>query len=185
MRKRQNFSYMPYLHELKEWDYTYDSTECIASLNTTRSKDFRDLAHCPNAVAWIVSHCNTVSDRERYVNELRRHIHVDIFGLCGNGRCESCPADNFNNPLCCAENIERDYMFYLSFENSISVHTDTRDHLKSTHLSQRTWTGNEKKYNVFLQEASNMYRQKIWAAINLLEPIEMYVTTTCFKQSIT
>ena len=56
---------MPYLHELKEWDYTYDSTECIASLNTTRSKDFRDLAHCPNAVAWIVSHYNTGSDRER------------------------------------------------------------------------------------------------------------------------
>ena len=119
VQKRQNFSYVPYLHELKEWDYTYDSTEFTASLNTTRSKEFHALAHRPNAVAWIVSHCNTGSGRERYVNELRKHIHVDIFGYCGNGGCESCPDGNLHNPLCCAENIERDYMFYLSFENSL------------------------------------------------------------------
>ena len=56
---------MPYFHELKEWDYPYDSTEFTASLNTTRSKEFRALAHRPNAVAWIVSHYNTGSDRER------------------------------------------------------------------------------------------------------------------------
>ena len=117
--KRQKFTYVPYLHELKEWDHTYDSAEFAASLKTKRSKDFRALAHRPRAVAWIASHCNTGSDRERYVNELRRHIQVDIFGLCGNGRCQNCPENNFHDPSCCADIIERDYMFYLSFENAL------------------------------------------------------------------
>ena len=36
---------------------------------------------------------------------------MDIFGTCGSGRCdEEC------------DHIERDYMFYLSFENSLCDH---------------------------------------------------------------
>ena len=31
-----------------------------------------------------------------------------MFGACGSGKCEDCPAT-----------VERDYMFYLSFENSL------------------------------------------------------------------
>ena len=35
-------------------------------------------------------------------------IQVDVFGACGSGKCEDCPVT-----------VERDYMFYLSFENSL------------------------------------------------------------------
>ena len=33
----------------------------------------------PGAVAWIVSHCDTESDREKYVEELKKHIQVGTF----------------------------------------------------------------------------------------------------------
>ena len=38
---------------------------------------------------------------------------VDIFGYCGSGRCDQ---------ECNHDVIERDYMFYLSFENSLCDH---------------------------------------------------------------
>ena len=58
--------------------------------------------------AWIVSHCNTSSERENYIRELRKYIPVDIYGKCGNLSCESDSE--------CMRNI-RNYKFYLSFEN--------------------------------------------------------------------
>ena len=58
--------------------------------------------------AWIVSHCNTSSERENYIGELRKYIPVDIYGKCGNLSCESDSQ--------CMGNI-RNYKFYLSFEN--------------------------------------------------------------------
>ena len=45
---------------------------------------FYALAHRPGVVAWIASHCNTISEREKYVNELIKHIQVDKFGGCSN-----------------------------------------------------------------------------------------------------
>lgn len=59
-------------------------------------------------VAWIVSHCNTLSRRESYVNEMQKYIAVDIFGKCGDKKCKNCYAE-----------IAQQYRFYLSFENSI------------------------------------------------------------------
>ena len=59
-------------------------------------------------VAWIVSHCNTSSERERYITELGTFIPVDIYGKCGNLSC--------GNHSECMGNI-RNYKFYLSFEN--------------------------------------------------------------------
>ena len=59
-------------------------------------------------VAWVVSHCDTHSEREKYVEELRKHIPVDVYGNCGEN---FCPGD-------CKGRIEKSYKFYLSFENS-------------------------------------------------------------------
>ena len=65
-------------------------------------------------VAWFVSHCNTSSRRETYVQELSKYIQVDIFGQCGNntvcqgGRPTRCSIDLINST----------YKFYLSFENA-------------------------------------------------------------------
>ena len=61
-------------------------------------------------IAWIVSHCHTTSDREGYVQELQKYISVDIFGNCGSHKCA-----HWN----CLESLSKNYMFYLSFENSL------------------------------------------------------------------
>ncbi|KAK2141749.1 hypothetical protein LSH36_1048g00010 [Paralvinella palmiformis] len=61
-------------------------------------------------VAWLVSHCNTSSQREIYVASLSEYISVDIYGNCGSYEC----ARNTS----CVEHLERNYKFYLSFENS-------------------------------------------------------------------
>jgi hypothetical protein len=70
-------------------------------------------------VAWIVSHCNTQSKRERYVEEMSQIAKVDVYGACGNLKCgPSNPIENDDNDSC-HEVISRDYKFYLSFENSL------------------------------------------------------------------
>ena len=67
-----------------------------------------DIKRKTKLVAWIVSHCDTDSEREKYVQELQKHIPVDIYGRCGN---KNCPKD-------CKRQVEKSYKFYLSFENS-------------------------------------------------------------------
>ena len=62
-------------------------------------------------VLWAVSNCITQSRRERYVEELKRHIKIDIIGKCGD---DSVCKDR-NNCL----DVYQKYKFYLSFENSL------------------------------------------------------------------
>ena len=40
-------------------------------------------------IAWLVSHCETNSEREKYAKELSRYIPVDVYGKCG----KDCPGD--------------------------------------------------------------------------------------------
>ncbi|KDR19067.1 alpha-(1,3)-fucosyltransferase 7-like [Zootermopsis nevadensis] len=59
--------------------------------------------------AIMVSNCGGRNKRWEYVKELRKHMPVDVYGACGNLRCEGhfakdCPGLN-------------DYKFYLAFEN--------------------------------------------------------------------
>ena len=61
-------------------------------------------------VAWVVSNCQTQSKRETYVEELKKHIDVDIYGSCGTLSC---------NKSTCFKMINSTYKFYLAFENSI------------------------------------------------------------------
>ncbi|XP_037527596.1 alpha-(1,3)-fucosyltransferase 7 [Rhipicephalus sanguineus] len=62
-------------------------------------------------VAWVVSNCRTPSRREDYVAELRKHVTVDVYGLCGNLQCPG-------REECFAHLGER-YYFYLSLENAV------------------------------------------------------------------
>ena len=62
------------------------------------------------AIVWFVSNCVTFSRREKYVEQLRRFIPVDIYGACG---------------IQCSTTVDRqchvdlhEYFFYLAFENS-------------------------------------------------------------------
>lgn len=63
-------------------------------------------------IAWFVSNCNPPNGRDRYVNELKKHIDVDVYGGCGDKQCPRFSGKECDNIL------NRDYKFYLSFENS-------------------------------------------------------------------
>ena len=62
--------------------------------------------------AWFVSSCNAKSKRQDYVKELQKYIDIEIYGECGDFKCEK------GNPEC-YEKLQNDYKFYLSFENSL------------------------------------------------------------------
>lgn len=66
-------------------------------------------------VVWIVSHCETQSKRESYVQELQKYIDVDIYGGCGK---KLCTERNKIMPTC-VQDVLNDYYFYLSFESSL------------------------------------------------------------------
>jgi alpha-1,3-fucosyltransferase len=70
----------------------------------------------PKMVAWMVSNCHTHSQREQYVEELSKSIPVDIYGQCGPLKCRRNEA---NGDEQCLNLLESQYLFYLSFENSI------------------------------------------------------------------
>lgn len=72
-----------------------------------------DLRFKTKPIAWFVSNCFTQSKREIYVKELTRFIQVDIYGQCGNLVCSRADHDR------CFLKVEREYLFYLSFENSL------------------------------------------------------------------
>ena len=67
---------------------------------------------------WLVSHCQTGSNRQKYVKIFQKYAQVDIFSK--GGRCggkDMCPREKNENV--CYDNIEKNYKFYFSFENSI------------------------------------------------------------------
>ena len=107
-------SFVPSIGDVGQWDHTFDSAAFLSSL-VSRPKGFRALARRPKGVAWIVSHCNSQSGREKYVNELSKHIEVDIFGSCGNLACSPL---NTPNPQSCSDHVNQNYMFYIAFENT-------------------------------------------------------------------
>ena len=74
-----------------------------SSISQTISKNVTN----KKPVAWLVSNCHTRSQRENYVANLSHYINVDVYGNCG-------PKDDE-----CPQYIQDNYMFYLSFENSV------------------------------------------------------------------
>lgn len=69
-------------------------------------------ANKTKAVAWFVSNCGARNNRLKYAKELGKHIQVDIYGACGT---KTCPRSQANN---CFKMLDREYKFYLAFENS-------------------------------------------------------------------
>ena len=82
-----------------------NQTTSTSSLNRTKGA-WKDKT---GWVAWVVSRCFTHSRREEYVNLLKKHIPVDVFGRCGSKLCDSD----------CFDRIAKDYRFYISIENSL------------------------------------------------------------------
>ncbi|XP_042888437.1 alpha-(1,3)-fucosyltransferase C-like [Penaeus japonicus] len=69
----------------------------------------------PRLIAWMSSHCSTVSKREEYVRELSRYIPVDKYGSCG----QRCDRRSPRKPLCWLDVLSRNYSFYLAMENNV------------------------------------------------------------------
>lgn len=63
-------------------------------------------------VAWFVSNCGARNGRLQFAHELQKYIDVDIYGFCGEYKCARSNAEK------CFEVLDRDYKFYLAFENS-------------------------------------------------------------------
>lgn len=107
------------------WSYRQDA-DIWEPVGTLRRSDkvkpityFKEVAKGKNTkkpVAWFASSCNVPSRRERYVQDLQKYIHVDVYGQCGNLTCPKSFA--------CLEMLTKKYFFYLSFENAIC-----RDHV--------------------------------------------------------
>ena len=77
-------------------------------------EDNKHLAAGKNrTAAWFVSHCATQARRELYTKKLQKHVDVDVYGKCGKLKC---PRDNEEK---CFRDMEQNYKFYLSFENSV------------------------------------------------------------------
>ena len=85
--------------------YYYDKRVTHANLNINYAQ------HKTKKIAWFVSNCNTMNNRMTYAKELQKYIGVDIYGGCGT---KSCP----RNIRSCFDMLNKDYKFYLSFENS-------------------------------------------------------------------
>ncbi|XP_064480212.1 glycoprotein 3-alpha-L-fucosyltransferase A-like [Ornithodoros turicata] len=63
-------------------------------------------------VAWFVSNCFVSKWRLEYANELGKHVQVDIYGQCGTLKCDR------HDQKRCLDMLDKDYKFYLSFENA-------------------------------------------------------------------
>lgn len=66
--------------------------------------------HKTKQVAMFVTNCNTDNGRLQYARELGLFISVDVYGKCGD--FETTESNNF------LQILDRDYKFYLAFENS-------------------------------------------------------------------
>ncbi|GFR86375.1 alpha-(1,3)-fucosyltransferase 6-like [Elysia marginata] len=76
-------------------------------------QDYVSIAKSKTRTATMfASHCKPPSGRDTYVQEMQKHIDVDIYGACGTLRCPK--SDN----AVCDQKINTTYKFYLSFENS-------------------------------------------------------------------
>ncbi|CAL1537365.1 unnamed protein product [Lymnaea stagnalis] len=70
-----------------------------------------------NNTAWFVSHCETWSRREVYVDRMQKILPVDIFGGCSDRRCGVIHYRTSDGSLCLPM-LTKQYKFYLAFENS-------------------------------------------------------------------
>ena len=65
-------------------------------------------------MVWFVSNCKTASKREKYMDELKKHIPVDIYGKCGKQKA----CENQYHKNCVNVSVE-EYKFYFAAENTI------------------------------------------------------------------
>ncbi|ESN95993.1 hypothetical protein HELRODRAFT_86301 [Helobdella robusta] len=109
--------------QVVNWTATYrtDSTLNAPYERFTPFSNFTKLPDKPDRnyakgktkkVAWFVSNCVAANGRFKYAEQLAQHINVDIYGSCGQLSCTRHREQE------CFQMLQKDYKFYLSFENS-------------------------------------------------------------------
>lgn len=97
--------------------WTYDTFELI-NPGTNRSEIYSelDVSKAVNKktkpLLILVSHCDTNSKREKYINILSKYIRITNYGKCSGINCDDI----------CAEKAFEEHYFYLAFENSVCDH---------------------------------------------------------------
>ncbi|CAH2245881.1 glycoprotein 3-alpha-L-fucosyltransferase A [Pararge aegeria] len=81
------------------------------TLFTEKEPERNYAANKTKKVAWFVSNCHARNRRLQYARQLSKFISVDIYGACGS---HHCPRADPN----CLEMLDKEYKFYLAFENS-------------------------------------------------------------------
>lgn len=114
---------LAYMSGMFNWTMTYrDDSDVVVHYGSAihtgkRNFDERQLylewKKKSKMAVWMVSNCASHSRREKYVQEMKKYIDVNTFGLCGMATCPENKTDQ------CLENFSRSFLFYLSFENSI------------------------------------------------------------------
>ena len=81
----------------------------IWKLNERFQSDFDFLKGKEKLAFAVISNCGA-ANRLEYINELKKHADVDVFGKCG----KPCPVKN----EWCKEILFTKYKFYLAYENN-------------------------------------------------------------------
>jgi len=89
----------------ERWQYYNENVK-------TMKQEVNYAANKTKQVAWFVSNCGARNGRLNYARELGKYINVDIYGACGSKRCPRSSANK------CFTILDKDYKFYLAFENS-------------------------------------------------------------------
>lgn len=114
-------NYLSYTKNFFNWTMTYrqDSDivrsygNIVSETTNYEAPTVEEIIKKKNKVAWLVSNCNANSKREVLVKKLQNYIQVDIFGKCGPFHCVGRMSAE------CYSYLEKNYKFYLSFENAI------------------------------------------------------------------
>ncbi|XP_042217518.1 alpha-(1,3)-fucosyltransferase C-like [Homarus americanus] len=94
--------------------YPYGQVTPITSPSpTTINLNTNYAAGKTKMAAWFVSNCISHSRREKLVRFMQKFIKIDVYGKCGPLECSRDTTHQ------CYQMLERDYKFYLSFENSL------------------------------------------------------------------
>lgn len=115
-----------YVENFYNWTLTYRRDSDIHF--PYRTFIFKDTKYVPptldefktktKTAMWLVSNCHTMGTerRKNYVNLLKKYIDIDVYGKCGTYSCD--------NSTACRIILEKNYYYYLAFEN-----TQTQDYV--------------------------------------------------------
>jgi hypothetical protein len=110
------------IHFNPHYNNYYKQIKSENNENVNSILDRKQIKINDNNILWFVSHCETPSRREDYVNKLSNYIPIDIYGTCGYLFSNNNNKQNRNDPCLksknddCSVYLFNSYKYYLAFE---------------------------------------------------------------------